>query len=177
MYQDVFAFTNDFSALLPESGEHPTLHEPLKGIVQAVTEPGTCRVLCFSPRHDLTLAEMTPLQIAQVIRLWRDEYDRFKTMGYVRHVMTFENKGEQMGASNPHPHGQIWSAASIPAIPAREIESQERHYRAHNKILMLEYLAWELGEHERIVTQNEFWVALVPFWAIWPFETILLPRR
>jgi UDPglucose--hexose-1-phosphate uridylyltransferase len=133
-------------------------------------------VICFSPRHDVTLADMDIAAIEMVIRLWRDEYDALARQPIIEYVLTFENKGEIMGASNPHPHGQIWATSYIPTIPSREIAAQVDHFKAHGESLLHEYVKWEVSEQDRIVAINEDWIALVPFWASWPFEVAILPR-
>jgi UDPglucose--hexose-1-phosphate uridylyltransferase len=115
--------------------------------------------------------------IERVIGLWREEYDVLARDSAIEYVLTFENKGEMMGASNPHPHGQIWATSYVPTLPARELDAQVEHFRAHGEPLLQEYLRWELVQGERLVATNEDWVALVPFWAAWPFEVTILPRR
>jgi UDPglucose--hexose-1-phosphate uridylyltransferase len=175
-YKDVFAFTNDFAALLPE-GLGTEEQAACRGLVRLKGEGGVCRVVCFSPRHDLTLADMDIAAIERVICLWRDEYDALAREPIIEYVLTFENKGEIMGASNPHPHGQIWATSYIPTIPTREIGAQVDHFKAHGEFLLHEYMVWEISEQERIVSINEEWVALVPFWASWPFEVAILPRQ
>lgn len=140
-------------------------------------EPGRCRVVCFSPRHDLTLAEMKPDEIRRVVELWRDEYAELGRLPFVNHVQIFENKGEAMGCSNPHPHGQIWAQHSLPLLPAREGTHQHRYFLVHGTSLLADYLELELRRRERIVAANSTFVALVPFWATWPFETMIVARR
>lgn len=169
-YRSTFAFTNDFAALRPQA----TTAIEDDGMLQAHTEPGTCRVICFSPRHDLTLARMTPEEIGAVIELWVEE-----TAGLGEDwtwVQVFENRGEMMGASNPHPHGQVWATSRLPNRPAVEDHRQAEHHRRTGRLLLADYLKQELGG-ERVVVEGEEWVALVPYWAAWPFETLLLPRR
>jgi UDPglucose--hexose-1-phosphate uridylyltransferase len=116
-------------------------------------------------------------EIERVIGLWQEEYRSLAENQMIRYVLTFENKGDIMGTSNPHPHGQIWATSYIPTIPAREILSQQEHFSAHGASLLQEYVAWELAQHERIVTTNEDWVVAVPYWASWPFEVVVVPRR
>ncbi len=171
-YKFTYVFNNDFAALLPgqrfwQLKEHDFL--------KAESIEGTCRVLCFSPRHDLTLAEMEIEAIERVIDLWIENLtDLGKTY---RWVQIFENKGEIMGCSNPHPHGQIWAGNFLPSEPQKEDVNQKNYFRRKNSVLLLDYLDEELKREERIVLQNEHWVVLVPFWAVWPFETLLLPRK
>lgn len=175
VYTDVFAFSNDFPALLPDSSPFLEM-SAVNGVIKAQGEHGLCRVLCFSPRHDLTMADMDVPAIDRVIQLWRDEYLTLREHPSVSHVMTFENKGELMGTSNPHPHGQIWATSYIPTIPQKEIDSQKEYWAGHSTPLLSDYLAWELEQGKRIVISNDEWVALVPFWAQWPYEILVLPR-
>ncbi|MEK4035695.1 UDP-glucose--hexose-1-phosphate uridylyltransferase [Methylocystis sp. IM3] len=173
-YKDVFAFTNDFAALLPES---PQEEIDNNGLLVARGEPGICRVVCFSPRHDLTLSRMSVDEIEQVIVLWRDEFRRLDADPMVGAVQIFENRGAMMGASNPHPHCQIWATHSEPDELVKESARQRGYLAARANCLLCDYLALELEQEERIVCANDAFVALVPFWATWPFETMLLPRR
>ncbi len=175
VYREVFAFTNDFGALLPESSQSEQ-QTACRELVRAKSEGGVCRVVCFSPRHDVSLADMELTAIERVICLWREEYETLARVPKVEYVLTFENKGEIMGASNPHPHGQIWATSYIPSIPAREIGAQVDYFKAHGGWLLQDYTNWEIAEGERIVAINDGWVALVPFWASWPFEVAILPR-
>lgn len=170
-YENTFVFTNDFAALLPQVVEAPAAHPLLH------TEPvtGACRVICFSPRHDLTLAGMDETSIRRVIDLWAAQTAELGQS--YRWVQVFENKGAAMGSSNPHPHGQIWALDALPNEPAKE-ERQQRLYQEQNgRPLLLDYAAVEEEAGERIVVQNDDWLAVIPFWAIWPFEVLLLPRR
>ncbi len=173
-YEDVFAFTNDFAALVPES---PREEVDNNGLLVARGEPGLCRVVCFSPRHDLTLSQMNVEEIEKVVALWRDEFQRLDADPLVGAVQIFENRGAMMGASNPHPHCQIWATHSEPNELVKESGRQRGYLAARGKCLLCDYLALELEQGERIVCANDGFVALVPFWAIWPFETLLLPRR
>ena len=176
-YKDVYAFNNDFSALTsPENTQIESLRD-LGGIIRLRVERGICRVICFSPRHDLTLPEFDLPALRRVVDLWVEEYQNLSTKLYINHVLIFENKGRMMGCSNPHPHGQIWATESIPNIPAKSLASQESYFAKHGTKLLSDYLEWELKEGERIIAKNEHWVVLVPFWAVWPFETMVLPRR
>ena len=171
-FTSTFVFTNDFSALLPGESDEPLEQHPLLG-TQAVK--GTCRVICFSPRHDLTLPEMEIADIQRVIEVWMAQV---KELGQTyRWVQVFENKGAIMGCSNPHPHGQIWAGTALPNEPAKEDARQRAYLEEHERLLLLDYLALELARGERLVVENEHWVALTPYWAIWPFEILLLPRR
>lgn len=172
-YDGTFVFDNDFAAVLP--GEVPERDfSDCHGLIRRVAERGICRVVCFSPRHDLTLAEMEIPDIVRVLDLWVEQYRDLAARPFIGAVTIFENKGEMMGCSNPHPHGQIWATESVPSLQAREHDRQAAYHREHGRSLLLDYLAWE---KERVVVENEHAVALVPYWAVWPFETMILPRR
>ena len=173
-YDSTYVFTNDFSALLPESSIGELSDD---GLLVAGGESGICRVLCFSPRHDLTLAQMEPHDIVSVVRLWIDETRALSQRPGIRSVQVFENKGAIMGCSNPHPHGQIWATSSVPTEIAREDATQRAHFQRHGETLLSAYLRKELAAEERIVCANGDWVCLVPWWAKWPYETMLISRR
>jgi UDPglucose--hexose-1-phosphate uridylyltransferase len=173
-YDHQYVFDNDFAALLPE-GETGTYEEG--GLLRADAETGHCRVICFSPRHDLTLPELPVAEIRKVVDTWTEE---FRTLGAdpnINYVQIFENKGQAMGASNPHPHGQIWSERTVPDLPAKEGRTQKAYFEKNGRTLLSDYLAIEEKSKTRFVVENDTWVALVPFWAVWPFETLVLPRR
>ncbi|UYZ58209.1 UDP-glucose--hexose-1-phosphate uridylyltransferase [Hymenobacter latericus] len=173
-YPNTFVFDNDFAALLPDT---PAGSIDEGGLLRAEAESGVGRVICFSPRHDLTLPEMTVPDIRKVVDLWVDE---FKTLGAqpdINYVQIFENKGQMMGCSNPHPHGQIWAQRTVPSEPAKETVQQLAYYQQHGRTLLADYLGLELEKQERVVLENEHFVVLVPFWAVWPFETMLVARR
>jgi UDPglucose--hexose-1-phosphate uridylyltransferase len=172
VYESTYVFTNDFTALLPDTPAHTETNDAMFKVESIV---GTCRVLCFSPRHDLTLAEMDEADIRKVIDLWADQVEELGR--HYRWVQVFENKGEIMGCSNPHPHGQIWAGSALPNEPSKEDREQKKYFEINKSILLFDYLKRELEKQDRIIIENEHWVILVPFWAIWPFETILLPRR
>jgi UDPglucose--hexose-1-phosphate uridylyltransferase len=173
-YQSTFVFTNDFSALIPAIPEGERVQEDL---LVAKSESGICRVVCFSPRHDLSLAEMSLDDIGNVVEVWAREYEELGAKPEINHVQIFENKGELMGCSNPHPHGQIWAQHSIPTEPAKEIFRMKEHRRACHSCLLCDYCALEMKEQERIVFGNDDVAVIVPFWAIWPYETIVIPKR
>jgi UDPglucose--hexose-1-phosphate uridylyltransferase len=169
-YATTYVFTNDFAALRPDVGD-----ERLEdGLLVAESQPGTCRVVCFSPRHDLTLTHMPTDGVRGVIDLWADQTIELGAEN--RWVQIFENRGEAMGASNPHPHGQIWAGAALPDRAAREDATQRGHLQRHGRRLLLDVAAQEAGGI-RVVDEGTEWLALVPFWAVWPFELLLLPRR
>lgn len=171
-FTSTFVFTNDFSALLPGESDEPLEQHPLLG-TQAVH--GTCRVICFSPRHDLTLPEMEISDIQQVVDVWMAQV---LELGQIYHwVQVFENKGAVMGCSNPHPHGQVWAGSALPNEAAKEDTHQRAYFAQNGQALLMDYLDLELQRGERVVVENEHWVALTPYWAIWPFEILLLPRR
>ena len=171
-YADTFTFANDFPALLPDA---VPVHAATAPLFRAETAPGTCRVVCFSPNHGLTLAELDAAAIRSVIDLWAAETVELGAI--YRWVQVFENKGEMMGASNPHPHGQIWASTSLPTHAATEDHHQASYREEHGSNLLEDYAAAESAEQTRVVVENEEWLAVVPYWATWPFETIVLPRR
>lgn len=173
-YKDVFAFDNDFAALMPELT--PEIFDE-DGLLVAESEAGLCRVVCFSPRHDLTLARMEVDDIVKVVALWREEFMRLDADPRIGAVQIFENRGAMMGASNPHPHCQIWATQSEPNELVKESSRQWDYFAARQNCLLCDYLALEEHERERIICENDCFVALVPFWATWPFETLLLARR
>jgi UDPglucose--hexose-1-phosphate uridylyltransferase len=174
-YPTTFVFDNDFGALQGDAAD-VAVSDGRKLLV-AEAESGVCRVVCFSPRHDLTLAQMTASEIGGVVELWVSQYRGLGGLSQINHVQIFENRGAMMGCSNPHPHGQIWATQSIPNEPRKELESLEDYRREHGSCLLCDYVALELAAGERVVCQNEFFVAVVPFWATWPFETLLLSKR
>jgi UDPglucose--hexose-1-phosphate uridylyltransferase len=171
-YTSTLVFLNDFSALLADAPTETTVTNDLFR-VQPVR--GECRVICFSPRHDLTLAQMEVPDIRRVVDVWADQVTELGRC--YRWVQLFENKGAVMGCSNPHPHGQVWSGSVLPNEAASEDSNQRLHFEEHNSILLLKVAQRETEAGTRVVLQNEHWIALVPFWAIWPFETLLVPRR
>jgi UDPglucose--hexose-1-phosphate uridylyltransferase len=173
-YTSTFIFDNDFPALLPEARGEAI---DGGGLLVARPERGRCRVICFSPRHDLTLSDMDILDLRGVVDAWADEVTSARADPGLRYVQLFENKGAIMGCSNPHPHGQAWATATVPLLPARKLASQRAYFERHGRDLLGDYLERELREDERVVTRNPHWVWLVPFWAVWPFETMLIPRR
>lgn len=173
-YDGVFVFTNDFSALLepiPPASRHDG-----NGLLVAESESGICKVVCFSPRHDLTVAGMDQPGLVAVVNAWTRQTIELGSRPDIRHVQIFENRGEIMGCSNPHPHGQIWAQRTIPDLPARETERQAAWKQNNGSVLLLDYLTLETANPERMVFENATWAAIVPFWAVWPFETLLLPK-
>ena len=176
-YTSVYAFDNDFPALLMDGADDVDPNAVTSALFRAEPADGICRVLCFSPHHDLTLAHMEINDIALVVDAWATEVARLAGDTRLKYVQVFENKGEMMGASNPHPHCQIWATAHVPTVPGRKTAAQQRYFAAHGRDLLGDYLAEELSRRERIVATNEHWVVLVPFWAVWPFEAMIVPRR
>jgi UDPglucose--hexose-1-phosphate uridylyltransferase len=175
-YSSTFIFENDYAALKEDVPEE-SVDLGGKNLLVAATEAGICRVMCFSPRHDLTLATMQPSEIAEVVRVWTAQYKELGANSRMNHVQIFENRGAMMGASNPHPHCQIWATASIPEAPKRELQAQQSYRNAHHSCLLCDYVALESREQHRIVCENDSFVAYVPFWAAWPFEILLCSRR
>jgi UDPglucose--hexose-1-phosphate uridylyltransferase len=173
-YTSTFVFTNDFAALKPDTAEQSL---PQDSLFIAESERGICRVICFSPRHDLTLAQMDAGQIEQVVKIWREQYAELGAIDFVKNVQIFENKGAMMGCSNPHPHGQVWATSTVPFETQREDSHQLEYFASRGRTLLQDYLQEELRRDERIVCKNDLWAALVPFWAKWPFETLVAPVR
>jgi UDPglucose--hexose-1-phosphate uridylyltransferase len=175
-YTATFVFDNDFSALQLGAPE-VLLDAAGMGILVAQSEPGICRVVCFSPRHDLTLAEMDASAIRGVIDVWCKQYQELGADPKINYVQIFENRGVMMGCSNTHPHGQIWANATVPNEPRKEQLSLADYRQRHGHCLLCNYLELERSSGERIVCENEHFLAVVPFWATWPFETLLISRR
>jgi UDPglucose--hexose-1-phosphate uridylyltransferase len=172
VYPATYVFTNDFAAILPDGARSDTRDA---GLLRSAPVSGTCRVVCFSPRHDWTLPEMPEEAIRGVVDAWVEQTEELGRD--YRWVQVFENKGDIMGCSNPHPHGQVWASDFIPNEPAKEDRAQLAHWREHGSVLLLDYLKLEVEQNERIVLQNDEWVAVVPYWATWPYEILLIPRR
>jgi UDPglucose--hexose-1-phosphate uridylyltransferase len=176
-YRSTFVFDNDYPALLPGTASGEQAAGGPDDLIRARPERGICRVVCFSPRHDLTLSRLHPQEIRGVVDVWVDESRRIGAEDGIAYVEIFENRGAAMGASNPHPHGQIWATATVPNEPAREHEALAAHRARHGTCLLCDYLVMERARDERLVVENDAFTALVPFWAVWPFETMILPRR
>lgn len=172
-YDGTFVFENDYAALRLDT---PPGGVDEAGLLVARAERGICRVVCFTPRHDLSIAQMPPAEIRAVIDTWAEQYSELGALPDINSVIVFENHGEAMGASNPHPHAQIWANASIPNEPAKEQAAASAYWAANECCLLCAYLAREIAAGERLVYANEHAVALVPFWAVWPFEALVVPR-
>jgi len=173
-YEGTFVFENDFAALRRDT---PAGEVREGDLLRAESEAGQCRVVCFTPRHDLTLARMRLRDIRRVVETWCEETSKLGSQEKVRAVQIFENRGAMMGCSNPHPHGQIWANESVPDELAREVRTQGEYFEKHGTSLLENYLALELEKKERVVCENEYFLVVVPFWAVWPFETLLISRR
>jgi UDPglucose--hexose-1-phosphate uridylyltransferase len=173
-YTSTFVFDNDFAALKPDTG--PDRFER-GGLLLAETEPGICRVVCFSPKHNLTMANMAVDDLRLVVDTWVDQFTDLGERPIINYVQIFENRGAMMGASNPHPHCQIWSGRSLPTELVKEQNAQRAWLDDRRTCLLCEYLRLERASQERLVEENDGFVALVPFWAVWPFEIMVLAKR
>jgi len=175
-YTGTFVFENDFAALKPNAtGQRLDVEN--QGLLVADPEAGVCRVLCFSPRHDLTLSTMEVAGIESVVDRWTEQFRELGALKPINYVQIFENRGAMMGASNPHPHGQIWATSSIPEAPAKELRSQQNYRKSNGRCLLCDYVGLEERQGQRLVCANDGFVALVPFWAVWPFEILVCSRR
>lgn len=172
-YKEPFTFVNDFSSLLPNSPEI----DFEEGLLKAESEKGICKVVCFSPDHSLTLPLMDEKDITRVIQMWKKEYVELGANERINYVQIFENKGVIMGCSNPHPHGQIWSQSSIPTEILKKSIKFKEYWNKNQRSLLADYLKQELKDDQRILEENEHFAALIPYWAIWPFEAMIIPKR
>lgn len=173
-FKGVYAFTNDFSALLKDT---PSGIYHKSTVLRAKSEAGICRVIVFNERHDLTLSQLNIEEIKKVIDTWCDEYELLSADPSIKYIQIFENKGEMMGCSNPHPHGQIWAQSSLPQEIVKETQQQEIYRDIYNGDLLFDYLHLELQLNERVIEDNEHFACVVPFWAIWPYETMIISKR
>jgi UDPglucose--hexose-1-phosphate uridylyltransferase len=173
-YTQTYVFDNDYPAMLPEAAR---LQFDAAGLLREESEKGICRVMCFSPRHDLTVSRMSVAELRGVVDSWVEQYGALGQIPWISHVQIFENFGELLGASNPHPHCQIWANASLPNLPARELASMREYHAEKHSCLLCDYLKLELELNARVVCQNKAFVGLVPFWAVWPFESLVLSKR
>ncbi len=173
-YITTYSFKNDFGALTDNVPNGSFMDGDL---FKAKSEKGICKVICFSPNHSLTIPEMEVSDICKVVNLWVEEFKQLGANNFINYVQIFENKGAIMGCSNPHPHGQIWAQETVPVEPSKKTENFLKYIRKNNRNLLIDYLEKELNKNERILFENEYFVALVPFWATWPFEAMIIPKR
>jgi UDPglucose--hexose-1-phosphate uridylyltransferase len=173
-YTTTFVFDNDYASLLPYT---PPIALNEADLLVARTEPGICRVVCFSPRHDLTIPRMSLAELRIVVDLWAEQFASLAALDWVHYVQIFENRGALMGASSSHPHCQIWANATVPNIPERELAALAEYRAKKHSCLLCDYLALEEKLHVRSVCQNDTFLAVVPYWAVWPFEVLLLSKR
>jgi UDPglucose--hexose-1-phosphate uridylyltransferase len=174
-YEGIFSFENDYAALLPDSPAE--IGPSASPLLKAEPARGKCKVVCYHPDHSLTLARMTQPELRRVVDAWTREYEELGGIDWIEYVQIFENRGAMMGASNPHPHGQIWATGFIPDEPAIEAKAQREHLAHTGCCLLCEYLAAEEAAGNRVIFENEHFAALVPWWAVWPFEVMLVSRR
>ena len=173
-YARTFVFDNDYPALVPEV---PQIEAEKSDLIVARPERGICRVVCFSPRHDLTVSCMDLPDLRQVVNVWIEQYQQLAAVPWIHHVQIFENCGPMMGASNPHPHCQIWANASLPNEPAKEQASLLAYHDRNGSCLLCDYIKLESQRRNRLVCENEAFAVVVPYWAVWPFETLVLSKR
>lgn len=172
-YVGSYAFDNDFPALSAESAVDPANSR----FFEARPESGCCRVICYTERHDLRLATMSQEQLIVALNAMFEEFSTLDSRSDIAYVQVFENRGAMMGCSNPHPHAQVWATENVPTEPAREQQSQLEYLHKHGSSLLVDYLQAEVDDASRLVHQNEHFIGVVPYWAVWPFEALLLPRR
>ena len=172
-YKDVYVFTNDFAALQTTSPKF-SINE---GLFKAESEQGICKVVCFSPDHSKSLADMTVEDISKIVHTWQKEYTKLGNNDMINYVQIFENKGAVMGCSNPHPHGQIWGESTLPNEAYKKDKQQRDYFNKNKSSLLGDYLKQELETNERMIYQNDDFVVLTPFWALWPFETMIIPKQ
>jgi UDPglucose--hexose-1-phosphate uridylyltransferase len=173
VYENTFVFENDFAALNDDSDTEIKS----SGLLKLQKEKGKCKVICFSPNHSLTMPEMELKELVAVVKVWQQEFSALETDQSIANVQIFENKGAIMGCSNPHPHGQLWAQSSIPDEISIRTRHQEAYHKKHQSSLLADYLDQELEDGNRIVCSNKHFICLVPFWAVWPFETMIVPLR
>jgi len=173
-YEGTHVFDNDFATMLADTPEGESAASDL---LRAESERGWCRVICFSPRHDLSLAEMPAAGIRRVVDVWCEQFELVGAKSFVNYVQMFENKGDLMGCSNPHPHGQLWANQNLPTEPAKEQAGLLAYIERKSHCLLCDYGELERRRGERLVCANDYFTAVVPFWAVWPFETLIVGRR
>lgn len=172
-YKNTNVFTNDFGALLKDT---PAFNYT-EGLLKAEGESGICKVVCFSPNHSLTLPDMELPDLVKVVDTWQNEFKELGSLADINYVQIFENKGAIMGCSNPHPHGQIWAQRSIPTEIIKKTGAQKVFFDKEGTSLLQSYVEQELKEGTRIISENDSFVTLVPFWAVWPYEAMIIPKR
>ncbi len=172
-YAGVFVFENDFAALLPDG---PDGRLNTNSLLVAERERGISRVVCFSPNHASSLARMNVALIRDLVDEWALQYHQLGRLDFIDHVQIFENRGEMMGASNPHPHCQIWASEHIPNEPAKELRAQREYKEKNGTCLLCDYCEMETNKGERLVCENEYFAAIVPFWAVYPFEVMIVSK-
>ncbi|KAJ3314587.1 hypothetical protein HDV04_006146 [Boothiomyces sp. JEL0838] len=184
-YESTFVFANDFPAVKDQQPEYDPnsiqIENVPKDLVNRLYKAqgvrGCAKVVCFSPDHSKTMAEMNADEIVEIVKTWKNLALELKEMPNINYAVMFENKGSAMGCSNPHPHGQVWATEDVPQEPAAEIKSLKKYQNEHHSCLLCDLVKTELAFKDRIVCQNDSWICIVPFWAIWPFETLLLPKE
>ncbi|WP_298265079.1 UDP-glucose--hexose-1-phosphate uridylyltransferase [uncultured Lutibacter sp.] len=172
-YKSTYVFSNDFGALMNNSEKFSYK----KGLLRAEGEIGICKVVCFSPNHSLSIPDLEISEIEKVIETWQQEYSLLGNLKNINYVQIFENKGAIMGCSNPHPHGQIWAQYSIPTEIQKKTATQKEFYQKNGTSLLKTYLEEELKEQTRIISENKHFVTLIPFWAVWPYEAMIIPKQ
>ncbi len=173
-YEHTYAFTNDHASLLPDGSDDSYKEQ---GLLNASQERGFCRVICYSPKHNMTMAQLSVDEILEITRTWKSEYETIGSMDQISYVQIFENKGSLMGASSPHPHGQIWATEHLPTIVENEQLHQASYFSDNSIQLLMDYLHIEIAKNERMVMENDSFAVVVPFWATWPYETMVIPKR
>ncbi len=174
-YSGTYVFNNDFAALLPDAPEDDSASS--HPLLVSAPEQGQCLVVCFSPRHDLTLPELELPVIENVLNTWTNESAKLAELDYIKYVQVFENKGAMMGCSNPHPHSQLWSQSQLPNEIVKELATQTEYFNKNNSPLLVDYIKEEQRQKDRILFSNDHFTALVPFWAVWPFEVLVSAHR
>ena len=177
MYERTLVFDNDFPALTPDATPGLAEAQNERELIVSLGEPGICRVVCFSPRHDASLPDLSAADVREVVNVWTEQYVELGRLAWVNHVQIFENRGAAMGASNPHPHCQIWANAEVPGLPRKEHDAQAAWRSSKGTCLLCEYLALERARQARVVWTSDTFTAVVPYWAVWPYELLLLPNR
>lgn len=173
-YEDSFVFVNDFSALLNDT---PSAAYNESNLLKAEAEKGICKVIAFSPRHDLTLPEMETSDIKKVVDVWQSQFEELSQVEWIKYIQIFENKGAIMGCSNPHPHGQIWAQHTLPTEIEKETIQFKKHYLETGRSLLTDYWQLEESKQTRLIINNEHFIVVVPFWASWPYETLVISKQ